>query len=335
MTHHVTLIPGDSIGRELAPLAQRVIAAAGVDIAWDVVEAGTTPFGQGGDPLPPAIFDSIAATRVALKGELKTPEGAGYESPNVRLRKRLDLFANVRPARVIPGLPGRYDDVDLVVVREATEDVYAGIEHVVVPGVVQSIKITTKKASDRIIRFAFEYAREHGRKKVTLVHKANIMKRADGLFLACGDAIAPEYPDVAYESIIADNACMQLVRDPGRYDVLVTQNLFGDLLGDLAAGLVGGVSNVWGELRNEGGTVVFEAIHGIADALIGTDRANPLPYLRPATALLRHLGEAAAADRVDAAIAAALEGGHRTADIGGTSTTSAMIDAIIGELSRR
>ncbi|MCA9517794.1 MAG: NAD-dependent isocitrate dehydrogenase [Myxococcales bacterium] len=332
MAHNVTLIPGDSVGRELAPMTQRVIAAAGVDVDWDVVEAGTNPFGQSGDPLPPEVFDSIARTGVALKGELKTPQGSGYESPNVRLRKRLDLFATVRPIKVQPGLPGRYDKVDVVVVREATEDVYAGIEHVVVPGVVQSIKVTTKKASDRIIRFAFEYARAHGRKKVTLVHKANIMKKADGLFLACGNAIAGEYADVAYESIIADNACMQLVRDPSRYDVLVTQNLFGDLLGDLGAGLVGGMSNVWGELRNEGGTAVFEAIHGIADALVGTGRANPLPYLRPATALLRHLGEASAADRVDAAIAAAVTAGHKTPDIGGVSTTTEMVDAIIRHL---
>ncbi|MFT7582556.1 MAG: isocitrate dehydrogenase (NAD+), partial [Myxococcota bacterium] len=310
----------------------RLIAATGVSIMWDEIPAGSAAFTASGDALPEAVIDSIRTTRVALKGKLSTPVGAGYESPNVRLRKALDLFAMVRPLQILPGHRGRYDDVDIVIIREATEDVYAGIEHQVVPGVVQSIKVTTKAACERVVRFAFEYAREHDRKKVTLIHKANIMKRSDGLFLRVGQAIAEEYADIAFDALIADNACMQMVRDPSRYDVLVAQNLFGDLLSDLGAGLVGGISNVWGTLRGSDDIVVFEAIHGIADELIGSGKANPLTLIRPASALLRHLGETDAADRVDAAVAATLEAGIRTADIGGDATTEGFVDAIIARL---
>lgn len=330
--HKVTLIPGDSVGPELARATRRLVAAAGVDITWDEVAAGRRAFEATGDALPAEVIASIRANGVALKGLISTPVGLGYESPNVRLRKELDLFAAVRPIRLQPGLRGRYDEVDLVIIREATEDVYAGIEHQVIPGVVQSIKITTKVACDRVIRFAFEYARAHGRERLTLVHKANIMKRSDGLFLRCGREIAAEYPDVAFEALIADNACMQLVRNPTRYDVMVAQNLFGDLLSDLGAGLVGGISNVWGSLEGTGDLVVFEAIHGNAPHLVGTGRANPLPFVRPAVALLRHLGEGAVADSLDRAIGATLEAGVRTPDIGGTASTDAMIDAIVARL---
>lgn len=330
--HKVTLIPGDSVGPELARAMRRLVASAGVDITWDEVVAGRRAFEATGDALPAEVIASIRANGVALKGLISTPVGLGYESPNVRLRKELELFAAVRPIRVQPGLRGRYDDVDLVIIREATEDVYAGIEHQVIPGVVQSIKITTKVACDRVIRFAFEYARAHGRERLTLVHKANIMKRSDGLFLRCGKEIAAEYPDIAFEALIADNASMQLVRDPSRYDVLVAQNLFGDLLSDLGAGLVGGISNVWGSLEGTSELVVFEAIHGNAPLLVGTGRANPLPFVRPAVALLRHLGEGAVADALDRAIGATLEAGVRTPDIGGTASTDAMIDGILARL---
>jgi len=333
MAYDVTLIPGDGVGPEVARAMRRVLTATGVDLAWREVVAGRKAYERTGNALPDAVVESVRETGVALKGRFATPLGArGYESANVLLRKRLDLYAMVRPVRVMPGLRGRYEYVDFVLIREATEDVYAGIEHVVVPGVVQSIKVTTRQACERVIRFAFEYARASGRSKVTLAHKANIMKKADGLFLRCGEEIAPGYPGIAFETIIADNACMQLVRDPSRYDVIVAQNLFGDLFSDLGAGLVGGVSNVWGELRGDGPTAVFEAIHGLEDDLVGTGRANPLTLLRPAVAMLRHLGESAAADRLDAAIADTLGAGIRTPDIGGAASTDAMVDAIIARL---
>ncbi len=332
MPHNVTLIPGDSVGPALAEIVKRLVAAAGVDISWDEVQAGEAAAAATGDALPDAVIDSIRRTRVALKGQMSTPVGQGYESANVRLRKALGLFASVRPVRTLPGIEARYDGVDVVVIRESTEDVYAGIEHLIVPGVVQSIKVTTRAACERIVTYAFEYARRHGRKKVTLVHKANIMKRSDGLFLRTGREIAPQYPDIAFETIIADNASMQLVRNPGRYDVMVAQNLFGDLLSDLGAGLVGGISNVWAILRDDTDIHVFETIHGLALGTDGDGNANPLPWIRPAVALLRHLGEQRAADRLDAAIAATLAAGIRTADIGGTATTSEMADAITERL---
>ncbi|TNF25389.1 MAG: NAD-dependent isocitrate dehydrogenase [Deltaproteobacteria bacterium] len=332
MTTTVTLIPGDGVGPELARATRRLVAAAGADVVFEEVTAGRKAFEATGDPVPADVIAAIKRNRTALKGLIGTPVGYGYESPNVRLRKELDLFAAVRPVRVQPGLRGRYDDVDCVVIRESTEDVYSGIEHQVVPGVVQSIKVTTRAACERIIRFAFEFAVSHGRKKLTLVHKANIMKQSDGLFLRCGKEIAPEYPQIAFEALIADNASMQLVRDPSRYDVIVAMNLFGDLLADLGAGLVGGVSNVWGSLRGESDVVVYEAVSAGDDALVGQGIANPLPLLRPAVAMLRHIGETAAADRIDGAIARALADGVRTKDVGGQVTTEGMIDALIERL---
>jgi len=328
--HTVTLIPGDSTGPELARATQRLVAAAGADIQWDEVPCGRLAFEQLGNALPEALLASVRTHKIALKGRLDTPVGAGgYESPNVRLRKLLGCFAAVRPIKSQRGVRSRYDDVDLVIVREATEDVYAGIEHQVVPGVVQSIKITTRAACERIVHHAFAVARRYGRKKVTLVHKANIMKKADGLFLEVGRQIAPSYPDVAFDAVIADNACMQLVRKPGQYEVLVAQNLFGDLLSDLGAGLVGGISTVWGTLEDGQGLVVFEALHGIADDLVGKGVANPLPFIQPAAAMLRHLGEEHAAARIERGVASALEAGVKTRDLGGTATTDEVIDAII------
>lgn len=327
--HTVTLIAGDSTGPDLARATQRLVAAAGADIMWDDQPCGTTAFAATGNALPEALIQSVRTNKVALKGRLDTPVGSGYESPNVRLRKQLGAYAAVRPIKSQPGIPSRYEDVDVVIVRECTEDVYAGIEHQVVPGVVQSIKITTRTACERIVHHAFAVARRFGRQKVTLVHKANIMKKADGLFLKVGQEIAPQYPDITFDAVIADNACMQLVKKPNQYQVLVAQNLFGDLLSDLGAGLVGGIANVWGTLEDGQGTVVFEALHGIAKGLEGTGLANPLPYIRPATALLRHLGEGDAAARIDRGIASALAAGIKTRDLGGAATTDSFVDAII------
>lgn len=336
----VTLIPGDLTGPECARATQRLIAAAGVDIAWDEVAAGQAAFAAGGNALPDAVIASIRANRLALKGKLETPIGAGYESPNVRLRKALGLYAAVRPIRSQPGIPARYSEVDFTIVRECTEDVYAGIEHQVVPGVVQSIKITTRVACERIVRHAFRVAQREGRKKVTLVHKANIMKKADGLFLKVGHEIAAEFPEIAFDAVIADNACMQLVKRPQQYGVLVAQNLFGDLLSDLGAGLVGGIATVWGTLEGEPpdadavgpGIVVFEAIHSVAEDLGAKGIANPLPMIRAGAALVRHIGRSDAVGAIERGIAGALEAGIRTPDLGGTATTDGFVDAVIARL---
>ncbi len=332
MTHTVTLIPGDGIGREVAAATRRLVAATGVTIEWEEVSAGLQAFNRSGNPMPDDTVASIRRNRVALKGRILTPVGKGYESPNVRLRKELNLFAAVRPIKSQPGVPSRYRDVDLVIIRETTEDVYAGIEHRVVPGVVQSLKITTATACRRVIRFAFEFARAHGRKQLTLVHKANIMKQSDGLFIRCGEEIARDFPDVTFKTIIADNACMQMVRYPEQFDVLVAQNLFGDLLSDLGAGLVGGISAVYGLLRDDSDIHVFEAIHGLAHELEGQGVANPLTFIRPAVELLRHLGEGDAASAIDRSIAATLEAGIKTRDLGGEASTEGFVDALIARL---
>jgi isocitrate dehydrogenase (NAD+) len=330
MTHEVTLIPGDGAGPAMAAACRRVVAATGVHVEWREVLAGEAAVAAGHAPLPAFAIESIRRTRVALVGRLATREGTDHENPNVRLRKELGLFAAVRPIRTLPGLRSRYDHVDVVIVRECTEDVYAGIEHTVVPGVIQTLKVTTAAACTRIVRFAFDYARRHGRKRVTLVHKANIMKCSDGLFMRCGEEVARAFPDIAYDTIIADNACMQLVRSPHQFDVLVAQNLFGDLLSDLGAGLVGGAAGVWGVLRDETDLHVFEALHGVG-APPG-DSPNPLPAIRPAVRLLRHLGETDAADRLLAAISGALLAGVATPDLGGTATTATFTDAVIAHL---
>ena len=340
MQHRVTLIAGDGSGPACTRATQRLLGAAGVDIAWDEVPCGQAAFAAGGDALPEAAIASIRANRLALKGKLETPIGAGYESPNVRLRKALGLYAAVRPIQSQPGIPARYSGVDFTIVRECTEDVYAGIEHQVVPGVVQSIKITTRTACERIVRHAFRVAKREGRRRVTLVHKANIMKKADGLFLKVGHEVAAGFPDVAFDAVIADNACMQLVKRPEQFGVLVAQNLFGDLLSDLGAGLIGGVATVWGTLEGEAddgsGIVVFESIHGAAEGPAGdgeASRANPLPMIRAGTALVRHLGHVEAASAIARAIAGALEAGIKTPDLGGTATTEGFVDAVIARLA--
>lgn len=330
--HHVTLIAGDSIGPTASDATRRLIAAASVDIAWDAVTCGEASVAAGGEALPPALFESLKRTGVGLKGQLRTAIGSGKESPNIALRKALDLFAAVRPIRTQPGAVSRYEKVDLTVVREATEDVYAGIEHKIAPGIIQGIKVTTRRACERIVRHAFAVARREGRTKLTLLHKANIMKKADGLFLNVGKEIAAEFPDIAFDAMIADNACMQLVRKPEQFQVLVAQNLFGDLMSDLGAGLVGGIAHVHGVLEGDGPLRVFEAIHGLDAASEGTDGACPLPFFRAGSALLRHLGEGAAAERVDGAIARTLADGLRAKGAGGALTTEAFTDAVIARL---
>jgi isocitrate dehydrogenase (NAD+) len=335
MQHKVALIPGDGIGPEVAEQAVRILDATGVSIQWETVEAGHgVSMKYGGDPLPESTLASIRRNRIALKAPLTTEVAVGRPSVNVALRKGLDLFACVRPIKSLPGVASRYTDVDMVVVRENTEDLYCGIEHVVVPGVVETLKLITEKASLRIARYAFALARREGRKRVTAIHKANIMKLSDGLFLECCRRVSREFPEVAYEELIVDNACMQLVRDPTRFDVLLMANLYGDIISDLGAGLVGGLGVVPGANIGEE-CAVFEAVHGSAPDIAGKGIANPLAITMSGGMMLRHLGEEKAALALDGAIRAVLKGGKRvTRDLGGTATTREMADAIVDQLTR-
>ncbi|HUR34550.1 MAG TPA: isocitrate dehydrogenase (NAD(+)) [Vicinamibacterales bacterium] len=328
MTHTITLIPGDGIGPEVTEAVVRILAASGVSIEWDRHDAGVLAVERGGIPLPIELLDSIRRNKVALKGPVTTPIGTGFTSVNVGLRKALDLFANLRPVWNMPGIASRYQGIDMVIVRENTEDLYAGLEHEVVPGVVESLKIITEKASTRIGRFAFEYARKHGRKKVTSIHKANIMKLSDGLFIGSVRAVARNYPDIAYDEKIVDAACMMLVMKPEQFDVLVMPNLYGDIVSDLCAGLVGGLGVVGAaNLGTEVG--VFEAVHGSAPDIAGKNFANPTALLLSAVLMLQHIDEAAAADRIMAALHQVLEAGQsRTRDLGGTTSTFEFADAV-------
>jgi isocitrate dehydrogenase (NAD+) len=323
MAHALTLIPGDGIGPEVTGAVVGILDAAGVAIAWDRHDAGVLALERTGDPLPAALLDSIRRHRVALKGPVTTPVGEGFTSVNVGLRKALDLYANLRPVANMPGVPSRFDGVDLVVVRENTEDLYAGLEHVVVPGVVESLKIITAAASRRIAEFAFRFARGRGRRRVTAIHKANIMKLGDGLFLDSVRAVSREWPDIAYDEKIVDAACMHLVMRPSAFDVLLLPNLYGDIVSDLAAGLVGGLGLVPG--ANLGAeAAVFEAVHGSAPDIAGQNVANPTALLLSALMMLEHIGEDGAAARIRAALGRVLvEGRVRTRDIGGTASTSA------------
>ena len=333
MAHKVTLIPGDGIGPELAEATRRVLDASGVELDWEVMDAGEAVMAKEGTPLPQAVLDSILRNRVALKGPITTPVGVGFRSVNVALRQTLGLYANLRPVRSIPGLKTRYDDVDLVIVRENTEDLYAGIEHMVGPDAAESIKIITRAASERIARFAFEYAVANDRRKVTAVHKANIMKLSDGLFLDSCRTIAAQYEGrVAFEDRIVDNMCMQLVQKPELYDVLVLPNLYGDIVSDLCAGLVGGLGVAPGaNIGTE--AAVFEAVHGSAPKYAGQNKANPTALMLSGVLLLRHIGQQAAAERVEAAIRAVIaEGRATTYDLGGSAGTSEFADAIIARL---
>ncbi len=331
-TYPVTLIPGDGIGPEVAAAAVRVLSATGIEFQWETVMAGAEAAGREGDPLPPKVLDSIRRNKVALKGPTATPIGTGYRSVNVALRKTLDLYANLRPVQTLPGVKSRYEDVDLIVVRENTEDLYSGLEHVVVPGVVESLKIITERASTRIAKFAFEYAVAHGRKRVTAVHKANIMKLSDGLFLDCCRAVAGRYPGVGYDEMIVDNTCMQLVLDPTRFDILLLENLYGDIVSDLCAGFIGGLGMAPGANIGEE-AAIFEAVHGTAPDIAGKNKANPMALILSGAMMLDHLGQHEAADRVRAAVHAVLrEGKKLTGDLGGTAGTTELAEAIAGRI---
>src|SRR5262245_58352377 len=332
MTHKVTLIPGDGIGSEITGAVVRIIEAAGVEIEWESFIDGAEALSRYGDALPQPVVESNKQNRIARKGPLTTTVGSGFASVNVRLRKTLDLYANLRPVRNLPGLVTPFGDLDLIVVRENTEDLYSGIEHIVVPGVVESLKIITEKASTRIARFAFEHARREKRKKVTAIHKANIMKLSDGLFLECFRKVAAEYPDIEADDKIVDNACMQLVMKPQQFDVLLLENLYGDIISDLAAGLVGGLGVVPGANIGELGAV-FEAVHGSAPDIAGKNLANPTALLQTAIMMLRYLGERTAADLVERAMIHTLANKQvRTRDLGGNASTTEYTEAIVASM---
>ncbi|HEV8432178.1 MAG TPA: isocitrate dehydrogenase (NAD(+)) [Thermoanaerobaculia bacterium] len=333
--HKITLLPGDGIGPEVTASVVAILECAGVDVEWEKYFVGSEAISRFGDPLPQEVLDSILRNKVALKGPVTTPIGTGFSSINVRLRKTLDLYANLRPVRSMPNIKTRYDDIDLIVVRENTEDLYSGLEHEVVPGVVESLKIITKRASTRIAEFAFEYARTHGRKRVTAVHKANIMKMSDGLFLQCFRDVSKDYPNIEADDRIIDNLCMQLVVNPNQFDVLLLENLYGDIVSDLTAGLVGGLGVVAGANIGESGAV-FEAVHGSAPDIAGQNKANPLALLQSAVLMLYHIGEPGPAKRVHDAITVVLGSGpeHRTHDIGGSGNTSDFTAAMCETLRR-
>jgi isocitrate dehydrogenase (NAD+) len=333
--YRVTCIPGDGIGPEIMAAAKVAVAATGVRIRWIDVEAGADVMDKYGTPLPQAVIDSVRDTTVAIKGPITTPVGSGFRSVNVGLRKELDLYANLRPAVSIPGVRSRYEDVDLVVVRENTEDLYAGVEHMVGPDAAESIKIITRRGSDRIARFAFEYARREKRRKVTAVHKANIMKLSDGLFLEVARDVAAGYPDIEFEDRIVDNMCMQLVQKPEQYDVLLCPNLYGDIISDLCAGLVGGLGVAPGANIGER-MAVFEPVHGSAPKYAGLDKADPTALVLSAVLMLAHLGEAAASRTLFEAVRTVIGEGRRvTYDLGGTAGTKDMGEAIAEEVARR
>jgi len=333
-THTITLIPGDGIGPEIANAMQRVIASAGVTIDWVVKDAGAGVVDEYGTPLPDHVIESIKRTKVAIKGPITTPVGIGFRSVNVSLRKTLDLYACLRPAFSLVGVKSRYEDIDLVIVRENTEDLYAGIERMVDKDTAESIKRITRKASKRIARFAFEYAVAENRKKVTAVHKANIMKFSDGLFLECVREIAEDYPQIEFEDRIVDNMCMQLVQKPELYDVLVAPNLYGDILSDLCAGLVGGLGIAPG--ANIGDDMaVFEPVHGSAPKYAGQDKVNPTAMILSGVLMLKHIGEREAAAAIQKATADVIkEGKAVTYDLGGTAKTSEMANAIADKVAQ-
>ena len=334
MTHTFTLIPGDGIGPEVTDAVVGVLHAAGVSIEWERHLAGARAFERTGNALPPELIDSIRRTKVALKGPVATPIGEGFTSVNVGLRKALDLYANLRPVWNLPGVPARFGGVDLVIVRENTEDLYAGLEHEVVPGVVESLKIITERASTRIAEFAFAYARKHGRKRITAIHKANIMKLGDGLFLSSARRVARAHGDIAYDERIVDAACMHLVMNPSQFDVLLLPNLYGDIVSDLCAGLVGGLGVV-GAANLGADAAVFEAVHGSAPDIAGKNIANPTALLLSAVLMLRHIGETAAAERIMRALTRVLaEGQARTRDLGGSASTTEFADAVSRQLAR-
>ena len=331
--HRITLIAGDGIGPEITSAVVKILETAGLDVEWEPHVAGAVALELRGSTLPPELLESIRRNKVALKGPVTTPIGGGFTSVNVGLRKALELFANLRPVWNIPSVPSRYDGVDLVIVRENTEDLYSGLEHEVVPGVVESLKIITRTASTRIAEFAFEYARRHGRTRVTAVHKANIMKLGDGLFLTCVQEVAARYPDITQDDRIVDAACMHLVMTPEQFDILLMPNLYGDIVSDLCAGLVGGLGVV--PAANLGLEIgVFEAVHGSAPDIAGRNLANPMALLLSALLMLRHIGEGPMADRIMQALGSVLTDDRvRTRDLGGTASTTEFTHAICRRLS--
>jgi isocitrate dehydrogenase (NAD+) len=333
MSHRITLIPGDGIGPEVTEAVVRILLAAKVDIEWERHDAGVVAFDKTGETLPASLLESIRRNRVALKGPVTTPIGEGFTSVNVGLRKALDLYSNLRPVSNLPGVKSRYQNIDLVIVRENTEDLYAGLEHEVVPGVVESLKIITERASTRIAKFAFEHARTFGRKRVTAIHKANIMKLSDGLFLDSIRVVARNYPDITYDERIVDAACMHLVMHPEKLDVLLLPNLYGDIVSDLCAGLVGGLGVVPGANIGEHGAV-FEAVHGSAPDIAHKNLANPTALLLSALMMLDHIGEREKSAKIRAALTAVLEEGKvHTRDLGGSASTTEFTEAICRKLS--
>jgi len=327
-----SLIEGDGIGPEIADATVRAVEAAGGEVSWERVDAGAAAVTKHGDPLPTATIDSIKRHQLALKGPLATPSGGGYRSVNVTLRQHFDLFANVRPVRTIAGVPSRFTGVDLVIVRENTEDLYAGVEHYVDPRrtAAESIAIITKFGSERVITYAFEYARRLGRKRITLVHKANILKMSNGLFLDTGREVAKRYPDIAFDDMIVDATAMKLVTAPERFDVIVTMNLFGDILSDLTAGLVGGLGVAPAANIGDGGCAIFEAVHGTAPDIAGKGIANPTGLMLSAAMLLDHIDQRDAAARLRTGVHAALaDSATRTGDLGGSANTARYTDAVI------
>jgi isocitrate dehydrogenase (NAD+) len=332
-THKITLIPGDGIGPEVSGAVVSILeaagAATGVGFEWHRHDAGADAFEKTGEYIPKALYESIEENRVALKGPVTTPIGGGFASINVTLRQKFELFANFRPVKSLPGLKTNYPNIDLVIVRENMEDLYAGLEHIVVPGVVQALKIITEKGSTRIAKFAFDYARKHGRKKIHAIHKANIMKLSDGLFLRCCRTVAEGFPEVTYAEHIVDNTCMQLVMNPYQYDILLTENLYGDILSDLCSAFVGGLGLVPGaNLGTE--CAIFEAVHGSAPDIAGKDLANPTALLQSAVLMLHHINEGETAERVQTALEQVYrEGKTLTKDVGGTSGTREFADAVL------
>ena len=334
MRHTITLIPGDGIGPEVTAAVVRVFVAAGLEIEWERQDAGVIAYKRFGQSLPAQLLDSVKKHKVALKGPVTTPIGDGFTSVNVGLRKALDLYSNLRPVKNLPGIESRFQGVDLIIVRENTEDLYAGLEHEIVPGIVESIKIITERASTRIAKFAFEFARTYGRKRVTAIHKANIMKLSDGLFLDSCRKVSHEYIDITYDERIVDAACMHLVMHPERLDVLLLPNLYGDIVSDLCAGLVGGLGVVPG--ANLGTEIaVFEAVHGSAPDIADQNLANPTALLLSGLLMLDHIGERARAERIRAALATVLaQRTIRTRDLGGSASTTEFTDAICREIEK-
>lgn len=333
MAHTITLIPGDGIGPEVADATRLVLEASGVRIAWEVENAGAAVAETRGTTLPDEVLESVRRNRVALKGPIGTPIGKGFRSVNVALRQALDLYANVRPVRSLPGVEPKFEGTDIVIVRENTEDLYAGLELMIMPGIAQSIKLITERSCLRICEYAFEYAERMNRKRVSVVHKANIMKLSDGLLLECFRKVAQKHPRIEPAEVIVDACAMQMVRNANRLDVIVTENLYGDILSDLGAGLVGGLGIVPGANIGKD-AAIFEAVHGTAPDIAGKGLANPTALVQSATMMLHHLGEHEAGRKIEVGLLATFDRGVKTADLGGTASTREFTDALANEVAK-